>query len=61
MEGAGTLTLREAACIYCGGCAAVCPEHVFRVYAAYLETDPGRCTLCGECVRVCPTGALDIA
>ena len=61
MAGAGTLTLREAACIYCGGCAAVCPEYVFRVFAAHLEMYSPRCTLCGECVRVCPTGALDIA
>ena len=61
MAGTKNIMLMEGACIYCGGCAAVCPEDVFLCFSAHIEMDTPRCTLCGECVAVCPTGALGIA
>ena len=52
------LEFRESKCMFCGGCAAVCPEMVITVFSAHLEFDRDKCTSCGNCVKVCPAAAL---
>lgn len=50
---------KSDACIYCGVCAAVCPEKA-------IEVDKGgkkltlaleKCVYCGKCIKSCPTDA----
>jgi pyruvate formate lyase activating enzyme len=47
-------------CIFCGACAAVCPNGVHLVEAGDHILERDRCTACGQCVEQCPSGALEI-
>lgn len=47
-------------CVYCGECAAVCPEIAIEVNGENWSLNESRCTLCGDCVRACPKGALNL-
>jgi len=47
-------------CIYCGECAAICPESAIAVDQNSWVLNESRCTLCGECVRACRNGALGL-
>ncbi|MGM9625826.1 MAG: glycyl-radical enzyme activating protein [Eubacteriales bacterium] len=52
-------------CIYCGGCASVCPRGVHLVAVREGETpvhtlNRENCTACGACARVCCTKALEL-
>ena len=48
-------------CVFCGGCAAVCPEEKALILRAeVLEIAHEHCTRCGRCVRGCPMLALSL-
>lgn len=47
-------------CVFCGECAAICPEAAVTVSTKFWSLDESRCTLCGDCVRACRTGALGL-
>lgn len=51
------LWYREADCLRCGSCAAICPQGALRLDAR-VHIDQSRCVRCGRCVEACPTGAL---
>ncbi len=47
-------------CLYCGGCAGVCPVDAIELRETVLTVDDKKCTRCGICVRFCPVGALEL-
>jgi pyruvate formate lyase activating enzyme len=47
-------------CVYCGECAAICPESAITVNGESWILDESQCTLCGDCVRACRHGALGL-
>lgn len=48
-------------CVFCGGCAAVCPEncHVLDEKTHHFRRE--NCIRCGKCVEKCIPGALEMA
>lgn len=57
------LLFDPAACIGCGGCAAVCPSGARRLSpdGNGLPYDRALCRACGACDEVCPTGACELS
>ena len=47
----------ENACIGCGKCISVCPEHAISIKDGSLITDRKKCNNCGKCAYVCPSKA----
>lgn len=58
MEMAPVLMYREEACIGCGKCADVCPNHVHQLNGEGHQLERGGCAGCGACVKSCPAEAL---
>jgi len=53
------LSFRAAKCVFCGACAAVCPQ-VHTVADGKHNILRSACNLRGGCVNACVTGALEI-
>lgn len=51
------LLFTKSKCVYCGGCAAVCPNGV-HTFGETHKIDRTECSHCGKCVSVCPPKAL---
>ena len=49
------------ACVSCGACVGVCPEHLHGIVNAKHTAELSLCRACGKCTEVCPTGALALA
>ena len=45
------------ACIRCGTCQSVCPQHCIAEGTPYM-IDPSHCLHCGNCVEHCPVNAI---
>lgn len=60
MEMAPVLMYREAACIGCGRCIAVCPNGVHELGSEGHKIDRSKCTGCGKCVESCQAEALSV-
>ena len=41
-------------CVFCGGCAAVCPNGCHHITDAGHSFDRTRCIACGKCTEACP-------
>lgn len=54
------LSFNRDACVFCGACAAVCPQGAHRVEGGRHEVSFSACTACGRCRDACPTGALSL-
>jgi formate hydrogenlyase subunit 6/NADH:ubiquinone oxidoreductase subunit I len=62
----GLITLNIDACIGCGACGWICPDHAIRmkIVEGRKVTHPAidflKCSFCGMCVEICPRGALNM-
>lgn len=54
-------TWKEAACIFCGACEAVCRTKAIKVnkQEQKLTLNVDNCVNCGRCVKVCPVGTWE--
>jgi pyruvate formate lyase activating enzyme len=57
---APVLSYQENRCVYCGGCAGICPRGVHVLEAGTHRLRREGCTVCGQCADACPSGALSI-
>ncbi len=57
----GSITMREAECIFCGICQAKCPSKAIAVVRAAKtwQVDQLRCLACMRCVEVCPKKCIE--
>lgn len=55
--------LKPTACVSCGACVAVCPQHIHSITAngEHLINRAIDCIGCGSCVRACMQSALKVA
>lgn len=53
---------KEAACMHCGMCTALCAADALRVESAsrLVSFFPEQCVACGHCVRICPVHAMSM-
>lgn len=62
----GLITLDMDACIGCGACGWICPDHAIemKIVESSKVTHPAidflKCSFCGMCVEICPRNALDM-
>lgn len=54
------LLVNRQLCVYCGKCAAVCPQKCHSVGQNSHEIDRQLCRFCGRCVALCPAKAIEI-
>ncbi len=54
------ITVDKTKCIYCGGCASVCPVACLELIETYIQCDQDMCIKCGNCVKFCPAGAITL-
>ena len=54
------ITINNEKCIFCGGCASVCPTGALEVRGTGLKFYPEKCIGCGLCVKVCPANAITL-
>lgn len=47
------------ACLGCGDCKAVCPEHAIEVTGRLARIDPDKCISCGACILACPKHIIE--
>jgi len=59
---ANVAALDEEACIACGVCVSLCPEHAIALSASAgrAVVDANSCRGCGICAAECPAGALTL-
>ena len=57
------IMLKPTACVSCGACVAVCPQHIHSITAngEHLINRAIDCIGCGSCVRACMQSALKVA
>lgn len=55
------LMMNEEACIGCGACMQVCPEHAVIIRDGHMDTDRTKCKVCGKCTEVCYSEARKIS
>lgn len=57
------ITMKEARCVHCGACVAVCPSEALCLNQANWEVEffSDRCVVCELCVRACPYGAMEVS
>lgn len=57
------IMLKPTACVSCGACVAVCPQHIHSITAngEHLINRAIDCVGCGSCVRACMQSALKVA
>jgi len=62
----GLITLDMDACIGCGACGWICPDHAIemKIVEGSKVTHPAidflKCSFCGMCVEICPRDALNM-
>ena len=49
----------KTACLGCGDCAEICPEHAISVEGGVSKVDPDKCVSCGACISACPKGIIE--
>lgn len=54
------LQFKASACISCGRCVQVCPQHVHRMDGKCHSVERSRCKACGKCVEACFAQALAV-
>ena len=54
------LQFTKTSCIYCGACAAACPNRVHEITAQRHLLHRENCNGCGACAEACPAGALSM-
>jgi len=47
-------------CIFCAGCASVCPKSAIEARGNRMVTYPERCIDCGICVKACPANVIEM-
>jgi ferredoxin len=47
-------------CLYCGGCAGVCPVSAIKLNETRIAIDNAKCIDCSACVLICPVGANEL-
>lgn len=52
--------VRKAACIGCGKCAEICPQHVITIAGGKAKIQPQGCIKCFCCHEMCPVKAIDV-
>lgn len=57
----GSITMREAECIFCGICQNKCPSKAIKVVRAEKtwQVDQLSCLACMRCVEVCPKKCIE--
>ncbi|MEK6923731.1 MAG: 4Fe-4S binding protein [Candidatus Micrarchaeota archaeon] len=58
--GGKVFKLDKSKCIYCAGCAAVCPASCIMLNETRIECDEAKCIKCQVCEKVCPVKAIKI-
>jgi pyruvate formate lyase activating enzyme len=54
------LSYQANRCVYCGGCAQICPRGAQVLENGTRRLDREACTVCGKCAEICPSGALSV-
>ena len=52
------VSFRQAMCVGCGRCAALCPEHAIAIVKRKASIDRARCRRCMTCVEACLNEAM---
>ena len=60
LTAAPSISLTRKLCIFCGMCAAACPEGVHEITGGDHILHREKCTGCGKCVDACLPGALTL-
>ena len=47
-------------CMYCGGCASVCPANCLELKETRLIAHNEKCINCTACIKVCPVSAITL-
>ena len=54
------IKIKHEGCIFCVGCASVCPTGALEAVGTRIKFYPEKCIQCGSCVRVCPAKVITL-